>query len=47
MKINCVVQKMKSKDQAAVEIFFVKEPSNLIGQTNFGTKAQDPDCWNN
>ena len=34
---------MKSKDQAALEIFYVKTSSNLTSQENFGVKTQEPD----
>ena len=34
------MQKMKSKDQAILEIFYLKESSNLIGRL---AKTQGPD----
>ena len=33
---------MKSKDQAIMEIFHLKESSNLIGGENFEVKTQEP-----
>ena len=33
-----------SKDQAILEIFYVKKSSDLIGQENFWIKTQEPDC---
>ena len=35
---------MKSKDQAILEIFYVKESINLIGRENLGAKIQERDC---
>ena len=35
---------MKSKDQAILEIYYVKKLNNLTGQEIFVTKTQDPDC---
>ena len=35
---------MKSNDKVILDIFYVEESSNLIGQENFGTKTSEPDC---
>ena len=41
--LNCYI-KMKSNDKVILDIFYVEESSNLIGQENFGTKISEPDC---
>lgn len=41
--LNCYI-KMKSNDKVILDIFYVEESSNLIGQENFGTKTSEPDC---
>ena len=33
---------MNPKDLAILEIFYVKESNNMIGQENFGAKTQKP-----
>ena len=38
-----MVQKL-STDPVILEIFYVKELSNLTSQENIGTKIQEPDC---
>ena len=37
---------MKLKNQAILEIFYVKELNNLIGRDNSGGKTQEP-VWKN
>ena len=37
------MQKMKSKYQVILEIFYDKKSGNLIGQNNFGAKTQELD----
>ena len=36
---------MKSKDQATLELLYVKESSDVTGQENLGARAQEPDWW--
>ena len=33
-----------SGDEAILEIFYVKDSSNLIGKENVGTKTHEQDC---
>ena len=35
---------MKLKDQAILEILYVKKSNNLIGRENSETKTQEPEC---
>ena len=38
------MQKMNAKDQVILEIFYVKESSNVTSRENFGVKTQKPGC---
>ena len=42
--LNCRAKNEVKIDQAILEIFHVKESSNLIDRKNFVAKTQEPDC---
>ena len=47
MKLNShkkIVRKIKSKDHAILEIFYVNKLGNLITRANLRAKSQEPGC---